>query len=797
MISKTPTPKKQTLKSRIKNFFNVDIEKDLQEEEPTKKFERVKLFKLTRKNLFIGLSLFLLIVNLFVGFDLNFLYLRQILGFLFLIAVPGLLIMLSFKVRVKFWEYLVYTIGLSVAFIMFAGLAVNWTLPLLNITDKPLSLYPILICFDIFLIALGIVAWKRNKGLVHEFTTPKLDTLNRIFFIIPMLFPVLSILGAFILNNHGPNFFTMIMLGGIAVYVLMLVIFRKKLNENVWPWSLYLMGLALLLMFSMRSWYISGTDINMEFYVFNLSQTKGLWNMSFLRHAYNSCLSLTILPTILNNFINIDSGYIYKLIYQFIGALTPLGVYLITKKYLYKYAFVSAFFFISYPSFLSIMPMHLRTEIALLFFTLTLLILFNKEINPSLKKVLFVIFGASMIISHYSTAYIALAIFTLAYIFTLIYKIYENKKIKKRGLHPSQKPKFYLTGLMILFLLIFAFLWYAQITPTGNGLTNFAKDSLQNMGKIFTDEATTVGQSPLNQLNPFYHPPNNAEIIHEFVTDSQERYNFTLNSIPEGAYPQASIEKISKYNLSIPAIQIIYFLINFLNKLIKIFIFLGVIYILYFSINKKKFNLEYSLCSLVSFVLLLMIIMIPYASLEYSLERLYQQTLVLLSLSAVIGGLLILGKLTKKRKEIFLAILFILFFLFSINFIPQIIGGVYSTMSLNNGGPDYNRLFSFKEEVTSAKWLSNNNFINLMIASDRSGTDKLIGFGDNLISYNNDLLFPWIVKDKYFYLTTINSKYEAGYLWTNGVVIKFKVPLNFLKSNTNKIYNNGGSEIFK
>jgi uncharacterized membrane protein len=288
---------------KIKNFFNVYIEKNLQEEENTKVFQRVKLFNLNRYNLFIVLALFFVIVNILVGFNLNFLYIRQILGFLFLILIPGLLIMLCFKIRkVGFWEYLVYTIGLSVAFIMFAGLAVNWTLPLLHITDKPLSLYPILICFDLFLIILGVVAWKRNQDLEHEFTTPKLDKLNNIFFIIPMLFPVLSILGAFILNNHGPNFLTMIMLGGIAVYVLFLVIFRKRLNENIWPWALYWMGLALLLMYSMRSWYIFGSDITSEYYFF--TKSISLWNPNFPLNAYNACLSITILPSVISSFLN-------------------------------------------------------------------------------------------------------------------------------------------------------------------------------------------------------------------------------------------------------------------------------------------------------------------------------------------------------------------------------------------------------------------------------------------------------------------------------------------------------------
>ena len=108
----------------------------------------------------LGILVFLLIVNILVIFNLNAFYIRAILSFIFIVTIPGLLIMLMFKIRsIGFWEYLVYTIGLSVSFIMSGGRAVNWTLPFLHITDKPLSLYPILICFDIFLLILKFIAY--------------------------------------------------------------------------------------------------------------------------------------------------------------------------------------------------------------------------------------------------------------------------------------------------------------------------------------------------------------------------------------------------------------------------------------------------------------------------------------------------------------------------------------------------------------------------------------------------------------------------------------------------------------
>ncbi|MBU4347886.1 DUF2206 domain-containing protein [Patescibacteria group bacterium] len=428
------TTKKRSLKEKLNFFPNINIEKDLQEE-PSPKFEKQKLFTLTKNKLFLSILAFMILVNILIFFNLNQFYIRATFAFLFIVTIPGLLIMLMLKIReVGFWEYLVYNVGLSISFIMFGGLVINWILPWLNITDKPLSLYPILICFDIFLIVFWITAWIRNKDFNPlKIQYPKLDTINRIFFVVPMLFPVLSILGAFLLNNHGTNILTMIMLGGIAVYVFCVVLFRKKLNENVFPWALYWMGLSLLLMYSMRSWFFMGSDIVLEYHYFQFTIEKAFWSMSNTLDAYNSCLSLTILPTILFLFIKINNLYIFKLIMQLIFSLTPIALYLLINRYCKEkvfFSFISAFVFMSAMSFTIDMPAHIRQAIAFLFFSLMILALFNKEIGSMIRKIFFLIFGFSMIVSHYSTSYITFALFIMTYILVFFYQKYKNGELK-------------------------------------------------------------------------------------------------------------------------------------------------------------------------------------------------------------------------------------------------------------------------------------------------------------------------------------------------------------------------------
>src|SRR3990170_6951178 len=242
--------------------------------------------KLTRNIIFSGIFAFGLIANLFVHFDVQYFYVRAIFSFIFLTTIPGLLIMLMLKIRkIGFWEYLVYVIGLSIAFLMFGGLLANWALPLMGI-NQPLSLQPISISFYYLLLIIGPIAYLRNKDLSYEFKFIKLSLPDFLFFIIPMLFPILSVMGAISLNNQGTNIFTMIMLGGVALYVPLVVTFRKKLNSNILPLSLFFISISLLFMTSLRGWYITGHDIKQEYYVFQLTKSNYRWSISLFQDAY-------------------------------------------------------------------------------------------------------------------------------------------------------------------------------------------------------------------------------------------------------------------------------------------------------------------------------------------------------------------------------------------------------------------------------------------------------------------------------------------------------------------------------
>jgi len=767
--------------------------------------------KLTKNNIFLGILISVLIVNALVLININQFYLRTVITYIFLITIPGLLLMLIFKIKeTNPWEYLIYVIGLSISFIFFISLLINWILPLIGIS-KPLSTIPLLISFDIFLLVFCFVAYIRNKVVYFKILPLKLSKLNIIFIVILMFFPVLSVLGAITLNNSGPNITTMIVLAGIAIYVLIVILHRDKLNKNIYPLSILIISISLLLAVSLRSQYISGWDIFQEYYVFQLTKESFTWSMSNYQDAYNACLSITILPTVFSSFLKINDHYIFKLLFQILGGFIPVGIFLFLKKFARDTsAFIASFFFISQSTFFAHLTKAVRQEIAFLFFALVLLALFNKSISTSQKKILFSIFGASLIVSHYSTAYVAIVTFILAYLICLFFRKTENRKpffkiYEKLNLKEKDKlikTKYYLSWILILFLIAFAFIWYAPLTNISGGLVNLATKTFKNMGSIFSKEIREEGLSFDSQWNIFYEQEDKTPVFRDYVKDitsdyegrtyvsqySSEKYEDYISELVD--------DEIISPKINSGIVSNIYAFIEIIKKMMKVLIIIGTLYILFFKLKKREMDIEYIFLCLISLFSLAAMMILPIVTIEYSLDRLYQQVLVFLALPAVLGSFIIFKFIKENYRIVLIAIIVLLYYLFFSGLIPQAIGGTDATFQLNNYGDAYNSHYTHRTEIASSYWMKENHDNKSMIYADRLALWRLLAFGRFTLIFD-DILPSTIDKNAYVYLRYSNVTKNICFKRYKGQGLTYDFPIEFLNENKNLIYNNGGSKVFK
>jgi uncharacterized membrane protein len=770
------------------------------------------------KNKFLYLVLgFLILIDLLIILNVKIVYIREIITSSYIFIIPGLLLNTILNIKTsKSWEKIIYTVGLSIFSILILGLLTSLILPIFGV-KKPLTLLPVLITFNIFILIACLVVYLKKENIGYDVVLRKYSNLDRLMLIIPTIFPFLSVIGAFILNNNGTNFLTLILLGSIALYMLILIILYKRTDESIYPYIIFMIATSLLLMYSMRSWHISGYDINYEFKVFQVTKETGIWSMShFPENAYNACLSITILPTIISLFTKINDEYIFKLVFPIIFALTPVSMYLLLKKYTEGIiAFFACIFFVSQIWFIEQMPTLARQEIALLFFVIILLVIFNGAISLLKKTILFTIFCFSMVVSHYTTTYIFASILSGAFMLVILYKQIISPLLKKmlKKSKPSDKVKkdkykYYIRATYIIILIILIIFWMGVLTRTADNTLGIFKSTILQTGQSFNKNSLSEMINQVSVKIKGTGIPVTTMSLQKMINDTASEYksynidtfnaNITSNYKIRLAPRENLVPVISNNNMTNTGIDLYKFLVFCFNFL---FIPIGFLYLIYGFFSKKiHIDLELISIMIIFLAILAILILVPYGTFEYNLSRAYLQSLILLSLPAIMGGILIFSFIPKLNKQI-VGVLLILFFLVYSGFIFQLFGGGSAFMYLNNYGNDYDMFYTHQSEVASAKWLSNNIEDNYVLYADENSNLRLTAFGE--LKKARFGIFPATMDKKaYVYLSTSNfvGKKALGHFEIKKYVlsqVSYTYPLQFLEDNKNLVYNDGGSAIYR
>jgi uncharacterized membrane protein len=734
--------------------------------------------KFGRKEWFVFVILILLVTDLAI--ILNIPFIRQIVGFLFLTILPGLLILQILKLdKIDLLEKFILAWGLSISFLMLFGLLVN-SISLGVGYKTPLATTPLLILFNLAFVVFMITGYKWNKNATFSLPDLKLSTSEKAFLTVPILFPALSIFGMLVMNTTDNNSILMLLLFLIPIYVTFVCFFNHKFPKRLYPVVIFSIGISLLLLMSLRSNHIIGIDAHLEYYFFRTTLNNLYWS-AFGHSLLDACLSISLLPAIYQSILNMNTEFLYKILYSSLFSVFPLAIYVLSKRYIGElYGFLASCFSMFQVYFL-VVAFNPRTSVAVLFFALAMMTLFSEEINPLKKRILFIVFMTSCILSHYSTTYIFFIIMFIAFVGVEIL----SKKY-------SVKMMLNLTLTCVFFSLIF--FWYSQVTTVA-----------------FNDGIRFVGKT-VDNLNMF------------FIMES--RSDATPMLLGEGIIERSIAHRIE----------------FILTWLMFAFISIGIITLLrrYKEMSfpepnfkkpkylKKKFGVEYFMITLACACLLVAMIILPYLAVGYDIMRLYSLTTTILSVFFVIGGILIAKKLSlikealpknpHRRKKnftershdqrnngentsqvrVYVIILLVLipYFLCVTNVIYNM-AGVPRSILLNSKGENYEILYIHDEEVIAANWLNENNVNALAI------------YGDSGAPWRLDLeceVGKKPTKRRDFFAK--NMTIDNGYIYLrhlNVVEGKVNIAFNIVKEITgylhlfvvkNEIYDNGYSEIW-
>ena len=367
---------------------------------------------------------------------LNIPFLREISAILFFTIIPGLLIIQILRLnRIKFIKKFILSVGLSISFIIFVGLFLNSLYPFIL---KPLSFINVFGSFNLFIVVLNLIAYWRNKYDfdIKDIFNFKINFEDKLTFpiLLPFLFPVLMILGTYLMNATGNNILILVTLFLIPIYIILIVYLKDKVPEAVYPISIWIIGISLLFMHGLSSNHLMGRDVHLEYFSFLTTLSNSHWNLLSIGHPINACLSVTILPTIYKVLSNLNGEYIFKLVFALLGSLIPLAIYVSSEKYINKkYAFFASLLFMFMAFFIASLG-SVRQLIAMLFFFISIFVLFDTEINIQSRKILLLILLFSTVLSHYTTAYISLALIVpilfLPFVKSVYYKFSKSESIK-------------------------------------------------------------------------------------------------------------------------------------------------------------------------------------------------------------------------------------------------------------------------------------------------------------------------------------------------------------------------------
>ena len=603
--------------------------------------------------------------------------LRQVLAFLFLTILPGLLILYLLKLnKLELAAKTVLTVGLSIAFLMFFGLFLNWTLLAIGYTT-PLSTTSLVIVFSITFLIMCLVAYRTNReAFSPDLSDFKLNTADKALLVLPAIFPLLGIYGMHLMNTTDNNVVLMVLLFLVPAYAILITFQRHKITSNIYPIAIIMISFARLSMFWLRSEHILGYDIHHEYYLFHMTLANSHW--SILEYStLDSCLGISLLPAIFQSLLNVSwEEYLFKGIYVLVCTLIPLTVYIISKKYLgASYAFLAALFFISQTAFLSTAG-NPRTGLAIFFFGLSIMVLFHKKITEVNRKGLFIILMAATIVSHYSTAYIFFFLLLFTYLLGLIFKRYTTSK------------NINLISISLFF--ISSFVWHSQLTQSPFvGAVRFFRETIREFQNFFVEEARHVSLGPLfgeELATPIF---SQANLVIHWAT-----FAFIGVGIIVALLKRREMVSLPHETNSTPGSL------------------------------KARFEMEYLLLALVCAGILVAMVALPYLSIGYGIGRLFSQLAVILSGFFVLGGVL-LSKYIRISPHLLLLLVLVPYFLFTTGAIYEV-SGMHTDIFLSSKAPASGYLIVHDHESQATQWLKENRDENSQIyATDWGGIRRL------------------------------------------------------------------------
>ena len=690
-----------------------------------------------------------------IGLDvlgLEILILRQVIGFIYLTFVPGILILRILKLhKLGNTETLLYTVGLSIATLMFTGLLMNMIYPLFGIS-RPISFTSLIITLSVVVLVLCVLSYVRDKNFSDPSFIDAREVLSPPTLILCLL-PFLSVFGVYAVRFYHTNIIIFLLII-VIISIIVLATFDRIIPTRLYPLAIFVISIALLFHNSLLSPYLYGTDILFEHYIYTLVEINSQWDPS-RPYTCNSMLSITILPVIYSKVLEMEGTWIFKIVYPLLFSFVPLGLYHIYQGLTSeKTAFLSSFFFVSLAVFYTVMLYLARQQIATLFFVLLLLLILKKDMSAIKRSTLILLFSSSLIVSHYALSYIFIFYLLLGYCSLLLIW---NEKVN-------------ITATLVILFIVMALSWYIYISRSASfNVILTIGDHIY--GSIYTD-----------MLNPHARGKEIAQIMGITSTVSSGHnigrffFQITLFFIVVGWFITILNRKHMKFSREYIVLSSISMVILLICVVLPKFI--------------TNFNMD-------RMYIVTLLMLAPFC---------------VLGGKAVFRGAFILFKSDSLNESSYVKILTLVvlvpYFLYNVGFIYEVTGDYPTSTPLSMYRMDNSENLRLKsafydrhvpeQDVSGVRWLSKNRDTSKWIRCDTARMYELTGYGEIPLERGLGLTTRYTSLPHYIYLGCANTKggiikgFEKGTYISNSTKI-----VSYLQKKGDKLYSNGGAEIYQ
>ena len=742
-------------------------------------------------------------------------FIGSAIGFWFIVVHPVyLLYTTSMWRRIPAAERLGYSLTGALLLLMVAGLAMNTVLPHLGV-PRPLDIVPIVVLGDILNAALYLLRWRYPAKVPWRAVIRAGEPEERRLVACSGACVVVAVLGANRLNNGAGDELSLAALGGVVLTLVLLLRWRRQVRDAVTSVIVYLLSLGLLLMTSLRGWYVTGHDIQTEYRVFQLTEAHGHWGIAYFRNAYNACLSITILPTEVGRIVNVDNPYVYKVFFQLIFAACPVLVYAICRRYWSQLvAILATVYFVSFPTFFTDMPYLNRQEIAFLFVSAGILAITNAEWSSRTRRAGLFAAAVGVELSHYSTMYVFLITMVTAWGTRQVIAV--GRRI---WLHPGRAGHARRTSAVIartvglgslLVLIAIAFAWGDLATQTTTGALTDAKSAISGL----VGHSGSVRSGDVSYSLLFGSSASPQTVLNQY---RQQTLKQRAGSSPGTYLPLSVVEQYSTPVVSDPSplpltgaghfLSDIGIPVAALNSAVRaaaakgeqIFVAIGLIVCMALTRLRRQLDEEFLCLCVGSVVMVAIITVLPGLSADYGVLRAFQEALIVIAPVLAAGSLTVFRPLGRWGPRV--AGTACLGLLASTSgLMPQLLGGYPPQLNLDNSGTYYDMYYVQPQEAAAVDWLAGKpgvlpgglqaDYIPTRFAffaqSDVTGQQVISDIYPTIVLQSSWLILGY---------STVHRGVVTTYY--DGDLIAYAYPTGVLHAGKNLVYNNGGTEIYK